>query len=77
MRGLRQLKALDAIDELNSLIERFHAARGYYPSGWQDVIGPVGVPVDETGLPILYDEATHSAKLSPKSQLLPLPRPLR
>jgi len=77
VRGLRQLKALDSIDELNGMIERFKAINGRYPSGWQELAGPGRVPVDETGVQFVYDEATHSARLSPKSQLFPLPRPLR
>jgi tetratricopeptide (TPR) repeat protein len=76
-RGLRQLRALDSIDELNAMIEKFNAAHGRYPRGWEEIFGGRGVPGDETGMPFLYDAETHSARLSPQSQLSPLPRPLR
>lgn len=74
-RGLGQLKALDQIDELNGLIEAYHKARGRYPAHWQEMFARV--PLDDTGAPFVYDPLTHTAQLSPRSQLAPLPRPLR
>jgi len=73
-RGIRQLKALDSIDELDALIERFHAVRGHYPSDWHDII-PQGTPADDTGAPFIYDPVTHKTSLSPSSTLAPLPKP--
>ena len=74
-RGLLQLKALDAIDELNALINKFHAVRGRYPSDWKELLGDI--PRDETGAAFLYDQALHVARLSPTSALQPLPVPIR
>jgi len=73
-RGIRQLKALDSIDELDTLIERFHAVRGHYPVDWHEVF-PNGVPADDTGAPFVYDPVTHKTSLSPNSTLAPLPKP--
>jgi hypothetical protein len=74
-RGLRQLKALDAIDQLNDLIKKFHAARGHYPADWKELLGQA--PFDETGAPFIYDAESHVTKLSPDSALQPLPVPIR
>jgi len=75
VRGLMQLKALDAIDELNGLTEKYRLTRGRYPANWQELLGTT--PFDDTGAPFVYDPVTHTATLSPQSQLSPLPKPLR
>ena len=75
-RGITQLKALDSIDELNGLIERFHTVRGHYPTDWREIF-PNGLPADDTGAPFVYDPVTHKASLSPNSTLAPLPKPFR
>jgi hypothetical protein len=75
-RALAQLQALDAIDQLQQLVERFQIESGRYPSGWNDLIrGGLlpGLPADATGAPFAYDAATHEVSLSPESQLSPLP----
>jgi hypothetical protein len=75
-RALLQLQALDAIDELQALVDQFHARTGRYPSGWSDVFpgGSGRVPIDPTGAPYMYDPAAHAVTLSPGSPLQPLPR---
>jgi hypothetical protein len=78
-RGLAQLQALDAIDQLQGLIDRFHATLGRYPSSWHDVIRSgllPGVPADATGEPFTYDANRHVVALSPASSLAPLPTAL-
>lgn len=75
-RALLQLQALDAIDELEGLVEAFYARYGRYPSGWAEVFaGAAGrVPLDPAGAPFAYDPETHTVTLSPASPLHPLPR---
>lgn len=74
-RGLGQIDALDVIDALQSLVERFHETHGTYPASWRDVFPtqPSAVPGDPTGTPYVYDAATHRVTLSPASPLAPLP----
>lgn len=75
-RALAQLQALDAIDDLQKLVDRFHQALGRYPSGWSDMIRVrdlPGVPTDPTGAAFHYDPATHKVALAPESSLFPLP----
>jgi tetratricopeptide (TPR) repeat protein len=78
-RGFAQLQALDAIDELQAIVERFHTTTGRYPSTWSEVVGAGllrGVPADGTGAPFVLDPASHRVSLSPESGLFPLPAEL-
>ncbi len=78
-RGLAQLQALDAIDYLQSLVERFHQAAGRYPASWMELVRSgllPGLPADPTGTPFSYSEESHLVSLSPASPLGPLPRGL-
>jgi len=73
-RGLMQLQALDAIDQLQALVERYQQRTGRYPSSWRDL--PElrgGTPADSTGEPFVYNPSTHAVELSPRSTLAPLP----
>jgi tetratricopeptide (TPR) repeat protein len=75
-RGLAQLQALDAIDQLQALVERYHASLGVYPAGWPDLIRArllPGIPGDSTRTPFAYDPNTHLVSLSADSSLSPLP----
>jgi tetratricopeptide (TPR) repeat protein len=73
-RGLLQLQALDAIDELQALADAYHQRHGRYPSSWRDLPELRGlVPVDGTGAAFVYDPSTHQVQLSPDSSLKPLP----
>lgn len=75
-RGLAQLQSLDAIDELQAVIERYHASRGRYPSGWDELIRArflPGLPGDPTRTAFVYDSESHAVSISPDSSLWPLP----
>jgi tetratricopeptide (TPR) repeat protein len=78
-RGLAQLRALEAIDALQALVERFHSAIGQYPVAWADLVRSgllPGVPGDDSGTPYVYDARSHQVGISPESPLAPLPRGL-
>jgi hypothetical protein len=75
-RSLAQLQTLDAMDELEARIDRFHETTGRYPSGWPDLIRAgllPGLPGDPTGALFAYDPVTHRVSLAPESELAPLP----
>jgi tetratricopeptide (TPR) repeat protein len=71
-RSLAQLQALDAIDELQALVERASASLGRAPAGWFEVLP--GVPADATDTPFLYDPVSRTVSLNPTSPLFPLPK---
>jgi tetratricopeptide (TPR) repeat protein len=76
-RGLQQLQALDAIDQLQAIVERYHDATGSYPRAWRDLISVRllrGLPIDPTKAAFVYDAATHRVTISETSSLFPLPR---
>lgn len=78
-RSLAQIDALDAIDELQSRVERFRAGTGRYPESWADLIRAGllrNVPADPSLTPFVYDAETHVVSLSPSSPLAPLPATL-
>lgn len=78
-RGLLQLQALDAIDQLQAIVERYRTATGVPPGGWMDLVRAralAGIPGDPTGEPFAYDPATGTVALSPQSKLAPLTRGL-
>jgi hypothetical protein len=76
-RGLLQLQALDAIDQLQAAVDAYFRLHGAYPAGWSDLIRAgfiPGLPVDPSREPLVYDPTTHLVKLSPRSALAPLPQ---
>lgn len=76
-RGLKQLQAVEGIEQLRGLVERFHVATGTYPQSWADLVRVgllPGLPADPTLTPFVYDRETHDAVLAPDSSLAPLPR---
>jgi hypothetical protein len=76
-RGLAQLQALDAIDELEVIVEQFRQRTGRYPGGWADLLRAGwlrGLPGDATGAPFVYDPDTHRVRIAPDSTLAPLPQ---
>jgi tetratricopeptide (TPR) repeat protein len=78
-RTLAQLDALDAIDTLQSVIDRFTAAEGRYPASWEELVSRralQAVPADSERVPFAYDRETGRVKLSPESPLSPLPETL-
>jgi tetratricopeptide (TPR) repeat protein len=76
-RGLQQLQALDAIDRLQAIVERYHEATGAYPRDWRDLVAARllrGLPLDPTQAAFVYDAAAHRVTISEKSSLWPLPK---
>lgn len=78
-RALAQLDALDAIDHLQSRVQRFTEVTGRRPTAWDDLVGLgliPGRPLDPTGTPYAYDREHATVALSPDSPLSPLPEAL-
>ena len=79
-RSLAQLDALDAIDQLTAVVERYRRAEGHLPQGWTELVSRGylrGVPLDRAGLPFIYDASSGRVALHPSSDLLPLPYGMR
>ena len=73
---LRQLDAMDAIDELNRITASFTARHGRPPRDWEEIAAERrwrGIPADPSGMPFALDRATGQVGLSPNSGLWPLP----
>ena len=78
-RGLAQIDALDAIDQLQGVVDAYYAAEHVYPSSWLDLVHEgrlPAIPRDETLVPFAYDAATHQVHIGPTSTLAPLPTAL-
>jgi hypothetical protein len=74
-RRLVQLDALDVADQLKALVRRFPPAEGQ-PFTWQHLVERRvlrGIPVDPTGTPFELDPATGDVRVSPQSELQPMP----
>ena len=75
-RGLHQLQALDQIDQLQELVDRYPENHVGQPESWLDLVKEgmlPGLPVDPQHVPYVYDPSTHRVSLSPQSPLGPLP----
>jgi tetratricopeptide (TPR) repeat protein len=75
-RRLRQLDALDAIDQLQGIVNRFPPASGERFS-WESLIRRrilAGIPLDATGTPFQIDPSTGQVTVGPDSELQPMPR---
>jgi hypothetical protein len=75
---LLQIDAMDVVDELNLIAQRFIAREGRAPRGWRELVAAErlrGVPLDATGAPYHLDPATGRIDVSPQSALHPLPWP--
>lgn len=73
---LMQLDAMDAIDALNRVTQRFVARTGRAPQHWGEVAAAErwrGVPTDPTGMLFALDQTTGRVSLSEGSPLWPLP----
>ncbi len=73
---LAQLDAMDIIDALNQVSQRFAARHGRPPANWRELAidqGLRGIPVDSTGEPFALDPATGKITLGGGSLLHPLP----
>jgi tetratricopeptide (TPR) repeat protein len=77
-RSLLQLNALDAIDQLTVMVQRFPLTPGE-AYGWDRFIrrGVLrAIPLDPSGTPFEIDPVTGKVTLSKSSSLLPLPEPM-
>jgi tetratricopeptide (TPR) repeat protein len=75
-RGLAQIEALDRIDAVQALVDRYFAEHQRYPASWRDIAppsSPTAVPVDPANVPLEFDARTHRVVLSLQSPLGPLP----
>jgi len=74
---LGQLNALDEIDALAAMVQRFAQARGRAPADWRELVTTrwlAGIPLDPSGTPYeLRPDAPGGVALSEKSSLHPLP----
>lgn len=73
---LRQLDALDEIDLLNEIVERFHESTGRYPVDWGELVDArmlTKVPVDPSGAAYVLNPYTHVVEPGPDSTLGNLP----
>lgn len=73
---LRQLDAMDAIDELNRATQRFIERHKRPPKDWREIAIDQrwrGIPVDPLGEPYTLDPQTGQVDLSKTSRLWPLP----
>lgn len=78
-RSLMQVQALDAVDQLTAIVDRYRETTGALPTGWEDLVRRrylPGAPVDKTGTPFALDPATGAVSIGAGSALLPLPRGL-
>ena len=74
-RGLKQVDALDAIDQVQAYVTRYPPPSGT-PYSWDWLIrnrGLRGVPADPSGTPLDIDARTGEVRVSPESELFPMP----
>ncbi len=75
-RRLKQLDAMDAIDELNRSTQLFMQRHGKAPESWRQIAAEQrwrAIPTDPLGTPYELDTNTGIVTLSEKSRLWPLP----
>ena len=75
-RRLRQLQALDDIDQLVGAAQRFVEQTGRPPRSWEELIAAgllAGIPVDPTGRSYVMDSAGGTINVPSDSELFPLP----
>jgi hypothetical protein len=73
---LKQIDALDQIDQLNTIVWRYKARARRFPAAWQELVlaGVLrGVPLDPAGAPYELDRINEDVRLSERSPLWPLP----
>jgi hypothetical protein len=76
-RGLMQLDAEVAIEQLRAVVQRFHEQAGRFPASWEELVRArllPGIPMDGTRVPFELDPASGSVDVSDKSLLYPLRR---
>lgn len=77
---LLQIDAMDVVDELNRIAQRFTSRAGRPPRDWPELIAGErlrGLPLDATGVPYALDPETGVIDVSRQSTLWPLPWPKR
>ena len=75
-RRLAQLDAMDALDELQAIVDEYARTHHVFPDGWAALVNAGrlrGVPLDPTRTPYDYDATAHRVRLSVHSPLFPLP----
>jgi hypothetical protein len=75
-RRLTQLDAMDMIDQLNVIADRYEAREGHVAQSWQALVAAEhlrGVPLDPAGTPFVINPTTGRIGLAPDSPLAPLP----
>ncbi len=75
-RDLIQLDAMDQIDQLQAIVERYDQQHHAFPESWTDLTSAQmlsALPLDPVGTAYAYNAATHRVTLSPRSSLFPLP----
>jgi hypothetical protein len=74
-RGLAQLEALDWIDKLRAVVQRYPPPAGERHSwDWLNRRGVMrGIPADPTGVPFELDPVTGEVSVSQRSELWPMP----
>lgn len=75
---LLQLDAMDVVDQLNQLSQKFAVATGRPPRHWGELVaaeGMPGPPFDATEVPYALDARTGRIDVSRRSALWPLPWP--
>jgi hypothetical protein len=78
-RSLLQLDAMDVIDQLQPIVQRFPPAAGESHS-WELLVRRRilrGIPLDPSGTPFAIDPATGVVSVAPDSNLSPMPATLR
>ena len=74
-RSLMQLDALDALDQIQPHVKRFPPPQGR-PYSWESLLERRllrAVPVDPSGTPFEIDPQTGAVRVSPRSELHPMP----
>ncbi len=75
-RRLLQLDAMDAIDQLQVVADRYRNRTGRAAASWQELVRVErvrGIPLDPTGVPYALDPGTGQISLQRDSPLWPLP----
>lgn len=73
---LAQLDAMDTIDRLTVILQRFREREGRMPKSWQELAAAErlrGIPVDPAGVPFVVDPNTGRVDVSSQSPMWPLP----
>ena len=70
---LAQLDAMDVIDQLNVIVDRFSARVGRAPANWEELVAGErlrGIPLDPSGEPFVLEPPTGHVTVSSQSQAL-------